>query len=169
MSLLILMRHAKAVREHEAASDRVRDLTEAGLRDAAAAAAAIRDAGFAPARMLASPASRTRMTAHAAREALPSVTELVLVEPLYLATAETIWAEVRDAFTATGMMVVGHNPGLHELAAAWIERDRDRSSLARALTDGMATSAWAAFEVEEDAPFGGAVKLLGGSASRGGG
>lgn len=169
MSLLILMRHAKAVREHEAPNDRARELTEAGLRDAAHTAAAIRDAGFAPARLLVSPASRTRSTARVVRETLASVTELVLVESLYLAAAETIWTEVRANFTATGLMVIGHNPGLHELAAAWIERDRDRSGLARALGEGMATSAWAAFEVEEEAPFGGAAKLLGGSASRGGG
>ena len=169
MSILILMRHAKAVREHEAADDRARDLTPAGLRDAAAAAVSMDEAGFAPARILVSPASRTRMSAHAVRRVLSSVTETVVVDSLYLCAPEMIWTEARANFTEAGMMVVGHNPGLHHLIADWIERSRDRSALARGLQEGLATSGWAAFEVTDEPLRALAPKLIGGAAGRGGG
>ena len=59
---LILLRHAKAVREHEAPSDFERGLTERGLNDAAAAGAAIAAVGWDVDVALASPAARTLQT-----------------------------------------------------------------------------------------------------------
>jgi phosphohistidine phosphatase len=54
MRTLILMRHAKAVRAHEADSDEARGLTGRGRRDAAAAGEAMRAAGLKPALALVS-------------------------------------------------------------------------------------------------------------------
>ena len=164
MSVLILMRHAKAVRETEAATDRLRELTDRGRRDGATAAAEIVDAGYAPTSIVTSPAARTLATARIVRDALAHAPALVIAEPLYLSTPSMIWAEIRADLTDGGMLVVGHNPGMHALVADWLDRARDRSALARAFMDGFPTSAWAAFEVEEGPYEGVAAKLLGGGA-----
>lgn len=164
MSILILMRHAKAVRETEAQGDRARELTERGRRDAGAAAAEIADAGYAPTTIVTSPAARTLATARIVRDALAHAPALVIAEPLYLSEPKAIWSEVRDDLTDGGMIVVGHNPGMHALVADWIDRARDRSGLARAFLEGFPTSAWAVFEME-DGPFDAvAPKLVGGGA-----
>jgi len=164
MSILILMRHAKAVRETEAPSDRARDLTERGRRDAATAAAEIADAGYAPTTIVTSPAARTLATARIVRDALAHAPALVIAEPLYLSAPTVIWSEIRDDLTDGGMIVVGHNPGMHALVADWIDRARDRSALARTFMEGFPTAAWAAFEVRDGMFEALAPKLVGGGA-----
>ena len=62
MRTLILLRHAKAVRAHEADSDEARALTPRGRRDAAAAGAAMAEGALKPALALVSTAQRTRET-----------------------------------------------------------------------------------------------------------
>jgi phosphohistidine phosphatase len=146
MGLLILLRHAKAVRDHEAPSDRARGLTGRGRRDAAAAAAAIADQGLKPGALVASSAVRTQETAAIVRDALGL--PLTLRDSLYHAGPETIWDEAQTGL-ARGVIIVGHNPGLHELVATLVGRGGDRSALARRLMDDFPTSAWAAFDVEE--------------------
>lgn len=150
MPVLILMRHAKAVREHEAPSDRARGLTPRGRREAALAAQAMRDRGHAPQSVLASNAVRTVETAVIVGGVVAPTAELTYVDDLYLASAETIWSEALPSASSTekSVLVVGHNPGLHELAIMLIERSGDRSQLARAFLDDMPTSAWTVFEVE---------------------
>jgi phosphohistidine phosphatase SixA len=63
-----------------------------------------------------------------------------------MADAETIWAEAQRAKADT-VLIVGHNPGLHDLAARLIEQARDRSALARGVSETMPPAAWAAFSV----------------------
>ena len=57
MRTLILFRHAKAVRAHEAESDEARGLTGRGRREAALAGAAMEDAGLKPTLALVSTAA----------------------------------------------------------------------------------------------------------------
>lgn len=147
MGLLILLRHAKAVRDHDAESDRARDLTQRGRRDAAAAGAAIAAAGLAPTAMLASPAQRTRETAAMVRPLLPVPPEVAFIEALYMADVDDIW-RAAHAQIESGVVVVGHNPGLHALAALLVERSGERSALARQVVDNLPTAAWVAFEVD---------------------
>jgi len=162
MSILILMRHAKAVRDTEAPSDQLRDLTERGRRDAVTAASEIAAAGHAPTTILTSPATRALATARIVRDTLNFSPALVLAEPLYLSEPETIWSEVRTELTDGALLLVAHNPGLHALVVNWIDLSRDRSALAKAFGEAFPTSAWAAFEVE-DAPFDAlSPKLVGG-------
>lgn len=144
MDVLILMRHGKAVRDDEAPSDRERGLTARGRRDARAAGERLVAAGLIPARILVSGAQRTRETHEALAECLPAPSELI--DGLYMATAKTIW----NAAMAGGegaVMVIGHNPGIHELAASLAKQSHERSPAANAIRLAMPTAAYAAFSI----------------------
>lgn len=147
MRTLILMRHAKAVRAHEAPSDEARGLTDRGRRDAAHAGAAMEDAQLKPALALVSSSQRTRETAE---HALAGFTiETHFERALYHAAPENLW----DAFTASdaeSVVIIGHNPGLAELTSSLIHQAHDRSQTAREFASNFPTSAFAAFEIKGD-------------------
>lgn len=165
MPLLVLMRHAKAVRDHEAPSDRARGLTARGRRDAGAALAALRESGMTPGRIVASSALRTRETAEIVAAGLSGGAP-VFRDDLYLAESAAIWEALRP-FGADGVMVVGHNPGLHDLVATLVRRSGDGSTLARHFLGAFATSDWAAFEVEDEPLGSAAAKLVAGFVRKG--
>jgi phosphohistidine phosphatase len=147
MRTLILLRHAKAVRAHEAPSDKARSLTPRGRRDAAAAGAAMEDAGLKPTLALVSTAQRTRETVE--HGLANFVTEQRFEDALYHAAPQSIW----DAFNASdaeSIVVVGHNPGIGELASVLIHQAHDGSRLAREFSGHFPTAAFAAFEVKGD-------------------
>jgi len=150
MPVFILMRHAKAVRDHEAASDRARGLTARGRREALLAAGAMREQGLVPTVVRASNAVRTVETAVIAGGDIAPDAAPAYDDDLYLADPQTIWAAADHAapVAAACVLMVGHNPGMHELVATLIERSGDRSALARAFLGDMPTASWAAFEVE---------------------
>ncbi len=144
MRTLILMRHAKAVRPHEADSDKARGLTGRGRRESAEAGAAIAQAGLAPTLALVSTAKRTRETAEHGLGGFALETQFD--EALYHAAPEGIW----DAFTASdaeSVVVVGHNPGIGELVSMLVREAHDGSRLAREFDGHFPTAAWAAFEI----------------------
>jgi phosphohistidine phosphatase len=159
MKTLILMRHAKAVREHEAATDKARGLTPRGMRDAAAAGAAIAKLGVAPDAAVISTARRTRET-YAEVGPVVGMPESSFEEKLYLASAETIWREAGNT-NADTVLVIGHNPGLHALAAELVEQSHDKSRLAQDVLSRFPTSAWAAFEVDGAILTAASPRLLG--------
>lgn len=147
MRTLILFRHAKAVRAHEAPSDETRGLTGRGKRDAAAAGAAMQEAGLKPTLALVSSAVRTRETAEhgLANFDLESRIE----EALYHAAPEGLW----DAFSASDaetVVIVGHNPGIGELVTTLVHQAHDGSKMARDLSGHFPTAAFAAFEIRGD-------------------
>lgn len=150
MPTLILMRHAKAVREHEASSDRARGLTARGRREAGDAAAAMRDQDVAPSVVRASNAVRTVETSVIVSGAAAPTAESQFIDSLYLASAETIWSDAMRAASGTdaSVLMVGHNPGMQDLVIALIERSGDRSALARGFLGDMPTASWIAFAVE---------------------
>jgi len=116
MRRLILFRHAKAEARAPGQEDIDRPLAERGRADAAAMARLAVGRGLIPDLALVSPALRTRQTWLLAHPALGEVIAEVR-DGLYNATAEEIMAEVALVDAAVeSVMVVGHNPGLHELA-----------------------------------------------------
>lgn len=144
MRTLILLRHAKAVRAHEADSDEERGLTGRGRRDAAAAGAAIAAAGLKPTLALVSSAERTRQTAEHGLADFGLETRFE--DALYHAAPESIW----DAFSACdaeSVVIVGHNPGIGELVSKLVHQAHDGSKLAREFSGHFPTAAFAAFEV----------------------
>jgi phosphohistidine phosphatase len=147
MRTLILFRHAKAVRAHEADSDEARGLTGRGRREAAAAGAAMEDAGLKPALALVSTSERTRETAEHGLGNFALETRFE--DALYHAAPESIW----DAFAssdAESVVIVGHNPGLGELVSSLIHQAHDGSKLAREFSGHLPTAAFAAFEIKGD-------------------
>ena len=142
MDVLILMRHGKAVRDHEAPSDRARGLTARGAREAMLAGAQMVEAGLKPDRILVSAAERTRQTYDALAPAFRCAPEFL--EPLYMASAKTIW---RSAVESGGevVLVIGHNPGTHELAIDLLTQMEKKSPAAGAILANFPTSAFAAF------------------------
>lgn len=114
MNRLIIMRHGKAERSSPG-GDFERGLTTRGASDATLMGRVLAEAGLVPDLALVSSARRTRETWAAASTAFPPA-RCLLLRPLYHATAEVVLAEVEAQGEAVGtVMVVGHNPGLHDL------------------------------------------------------
>lgn len=118
MRQLLLLRHAKSSWDDPRITDHARPLNARGRLAAAAMARAMRDLGLAPDLVLVSSARRTLQTL----EALEPWNDAPLIEPmeaLYLASPRILFQELRKtAETVRSVLLIGHNPGLHELAMA---------------------------------------------------
>ena len=155
---LLLVRHAKAADEPDtggATGDHARDLSERGLREAASLGRMLRRLHLLPDLVLVSSALRTRRTwaamAQAMREEAPErpVPEPVITDRLYLATAAELRTALREiAEPPRSIMLVGHNPGLHELALQLA--GAERSTAAVALRAGLPTCTAVAVAIEGD-------------------
>jgi phosphohistidine phosphatase len=116
MRRLILFRHAKAEPRAAGEDDFDRALNERGREDAALVGQALARENLAPDYALISPARRTAETWIYARDAFPRI-RAELNRALYEAAPEDIRAAIEQvADRCDTLMVVGHNPGLHELA-----------------------------------------------------
>ena len=118
MERLILLRHGKAEPDSVSGDDFDRRLSARGARESAEMGAHLADMGFRPDLALVSPAARTRETWEAMQASFPDA-DVRPCDELYHAEAEVIrrTAEEADGAAKT-VMVVGHNPGLQELAVA---------------------------------------------------
>jgi phosphohistidine phosphatase len=117
MRRLMLVRHATAEPANLGESDEARPLTAEGCNDAATIGAYLAAHTFRPDRVLVSPAMRAQDSWRQIAAALCSAPEAVFDKRIYNATAQTlvrVITEVPDR--AQSLMLVGHNPGLHELA-----------------------------------------------------
>ena len=117
---LLLLRHAKAVPPAEAPTDARRPLAARGERDARLMGERLREREARLSSIVTSPATRTLQTAQIVAAAQDYPRERIIVdERLYLADPAEILTVIA-AFdpTRTCVLVVGHNPGLSELAAA---------------------------------------------------
>ncbi len=145
MRQLILFRHAKAVPSDESMDDFDRGLAEAGQMAAPVIAASLKDAGAAPDIVLVSTARRTRETWALARPFFPKA-DVRFLEELYHAPAETLMREAERAGEKR-VMLIAHNPGLHELAARLARRNTPLDQQVRAK---YPTAAAALFERKDD-------------------
>src|SRR5262249_43800885 len=116
---LSIIRHAKALLPKPGMDDRTRALIERGRRDAARIGAYMAAEALVPDTVLISPSVRTQETWKFAAPAFRSSIEVVTEERLYDATVETIADLLRNTPVGVqSLLVVGHNPGLHDLALA---------------------------------------------------
>jgi phosphohistidine phosphatase len=150
MRQLLLLRHAKSSWDDPGLSDHARPLNARGRRAAAAMAAAMRDLGLQPDLVIVSSARRTLQTL----EALMPFDDHALVEPmdaLYLAPVSLLMDGVRKVpETVRSVLVIGHNPGLHELAmtlAGPAQGGGAGAGAAARLAEGFPTAALAEFTV----------------------
>lgn len=129
MRQLILLRHAKATPGSETGEDFDRPLAQRGRDDAPVVGRALAEAGAAPQIVLVSSARRTRETWELVAPWLQAATVRV-VDALYNAPADLILREAEAAGVAN-VMVIAHNPGLHELASRLAHRMNTMESRVR--------------------------------------
>lgn len=149
MRQLLLMRHAKSSWDDARLSDHARPLNTRGRLSAVAMRRAMRDLGLAPDVVLVSSARRTLQTL----EALEPWERTPRVEPmdaLYLAPLDQMFEVLHKVDeAANSVLLLGHNPGMHELALALLGAQAEdyANADARRLTEGYPTGALAEFAV----------------------
>jgi phosphohistidine phosphatase len=147
---LLLLRHAKSSWSEPALSDHDRPLAPRGRRAAGLIAAHLRAAEIRPALVLCSSARRTRDTLEVLRPSLGETTEVRIEERLYGAGVTEILALLRTIDPAVpSAMVIGHNPGLEDLALA-LAGDGTEAAL-RQLRSKFPTGALATLDVRSAA------------------
>lgn len=143
-----LLRHAKSSWADPDLADAERPLAARGRRAAKAMArhAAAQPGGL-PQLVLCSPARRALETLEPLRERFAKGARIRVEPPLYLAGADRLLARLRRLPDAQrDVLVIGHDPGLHELALALARPGR--SAATARLREKFPTGALAAFELE---------------------
>ncbi len=132
MKRLLLLRHAKAVPAGSGIEDHERELMPRGREDAPKLGRHIEEEGYTPDLILASTSRRTMETVELVTEELKGAPRVDYLEALYLAEPEVILSVVRLApDKMKTVMVVGHNPGIEQVATLLARepvkrRERDR-------------------------------------------
>ena len=117
MHSLYLVRHAKSSWSDPTLPDQERPLARRGRRDAKRIAKHLLRLGIMPELILCSPTQRTRETLELVRPALGTTATVRLEAELYAASAETLLERLRAVpEEVASVMLIGHNPGLHDLA-----------------------------------------------------
>ncbi|KJY33500.1 SixA phosphatase family protein [Streptomyces katrae] len=113
---IVLVRHAEAVPKH-VTEDFDRALSDRGSHDAPLAGDWLERSGFAVDLALCSPARRTRQTWQLMLPRLSQPPPTVYQDRLYEAEAHDLLSAVRGvAAEVTGLVLVVHNPAVHDLA-----------------------------------------------------
>lgn len=149
MHQLILLRHAKAAPDVIGGIDHDRPLTPAGVAAAEVMGRAMRQAGLAPEVVLVSTALRTRQTFEALEraEVWEERPNIDFLAGLYMAPAARMREFLCDLpETVRSALVIGHNPGMHELALELAAMAAPKPELAR-LQEGFPTASLAEFLV----------------------
>ena len=118
MRRIVIVRHAKSDWSDESLADHERPLAPRGID----ALARMRDhlgAGRPPDLVLCSSARRTVDTLDEIREAFPGDIEVLVDDALYGASSSMLVDRLRSLDDdVRGVLLVGHNPGVHDLALA---------------------------------------------------
>ncbi len=148
MKTLYLLRHAKSSWSDNGLRDHDRPLAKRGKEATAVLAAHIAAAGVAPAIVLCSTARRAQETLDGVKSALDDDVAVWSDEGLYGADSDDLLAVLRELpGTVPSAMIVGHNPGLQDLAIE-LAGDGDQRALAR-LHGKFPTGALATLRVPE--------------------
>jgi phosphohistidine phosphatase len=153
MRRLMLLRHAKTENDAPSGRDQDRRLDDRGRKDAVKIGGFIADHPPFPDCVLVSPAVRAHQTwelAWAVMKDLVPPPHVELVPDLYGADPAQLLQSIREvsADDPERLMVVGHNPGMHELALA-LTNGGDAMGR-RALADNLPTSGLAIFDFATD-------------------
>jgi phosphohistidine phosphatase len=132
---LIVLRHAKSAWP-EGVPDHDRPLAPRGRRDAPAAGRWLRKSGLVPDRVICSTAERALQTWQLAEEKLGAHPETVFDNRVYGATSAELLDLARHVPAgARTLLIVGHDPAMHELTLDLAEAqpaDQDSDALDRA-------------------------------------
>lgn len=153
MKRLILMRHSKTEPWAEGIDDFSRALTPQGHEDATRIAEEIVAMGWSPERILVSSARRARETCSEVAKVVTGE-KVRPMEALYLTGVRGLTEAVTQNDGASVLMLIGHNPGLHDFALTILREggSLDHGASLR-LHEKFPTSCAALFEAEEDGPF----------------
>jgi phosphohistidine phosphatase len=149
MKRVYLLRHAKSSWKDDSLADRDRPLAGRGRRAAEAVARHLEAEGIRPDLVLCSPARRTRETLERIEGAFGGRVETTLDEALYAASEPELLARLTALPEDVGsVMLIGHNPGLEELALALasdgaeLERLREKYPTAALATIDLPAKRW---------------------------
>lgn len=120
MRRLLLLRHSKTERPEPGERDRDRKLMPRGRADAPVIGAYMARHRLIPDLVLVSPAQRAVETWALVAAAFSKAPQVVKDDRIYNASTETLADLIRETDDATALLVVGHNPGLHDLATELI-------------------------------------------------
>ncbi|HUO02070.1 MAG TPA: histidine phosphatase family protein [Rhizomicrobium sp.] len=151
MKRLYILRHAKAAQAEPGQDDHARALTVRGIADAEAMARYLRKSGARPDRVLISTSARTIQTADLVLRELEGPPRADYRDGLYLASAGKIVTMLKTLPAKfSEVMVVGHNPGLEELAASLAREPVRRKERERhgALDEKFPTAALAVLDFD---------------------
>jgi phosphohistidine phosphatase len=150
VKVLLLLRHAKSSWDDPALEDFDRPLAARGRKAAPLMGRAMAERGWIPARALVSPALRTRQTWRLVLGELgDAAPQVVHEDALYMASAGRILALVRQSPPELpSLLVLGHNPGLEDLARGLAGPGSDPESFSR-MREKFPTAALARFEIED--------------------
>jgi phosphohistidine phosphatase len=140
--ILYLLRHAKSSWKHGALDDRDRPLNARGHQAADLIAGHLARQET-PDLVLASSSLRTRETFDHIARAYPAAPPVAIEDALYLASAGAIRKRIEAVPDEIGtLLIIGHNPGLHELAASLARHGKrhDRARLAAKFPTGALAS-----------------------------
>lgn len=149
MRQLLLLRHAKSRWDDPGLSDHDRPLDSEGQADAHAMGGAIQELGLKPDLVLVSSARRTRETLERI-EPLSGQPRIEKTGDLYLANPRQILDLLAEtAAEAESVLVIAHNPGLHDLAMSLLGAQAASlgQPLGQRLARGFPTAALAEFSL----------------------
>ena len=129
MLTLMLLRHAKA-ESHGATDDFERALTERGEDEAARLGRYLKRTGYSPTHAIVSSAKRTTQTFEIVSSNIGGNVPARFERDLYNATGSELCEVVAGAETTQTLMIVGHNPGILEVALS-LAQEGDLSDLDR--------------------------------------
>jgi phosphohistidine phosphatase len=145
MRRLILFRHGKAEMAGFTGGDKERPLAERGRADCAATALWLLAMGYVPDLVFISSAVRTQASWASASPVFPGA-RAETAERLYLAGTDNIMDLLEGApAEARTVMVVGHNPGLQDLAVRLAAESHAPERQFRRMAEGFPTAAAAVF------------------------
>ncbi len=146
MLTLSLLRHAKSGWDDPSLEDVDRPLAVRGRKAAPIIGAFMAANGIAPDLVLCSPSVRTRETLALVGEHFAGKVKSTFDDALYLASSETLLVRVR-AVKGRGksmpkhVLLIGHNPGLQDLALTLMTRQPEHAGDRRALSANLPTCA----------------------------
>lgn len=148
MQRLILMRHAEAEPAAPSGRDRDRVLSPRGRNDATLMGRALAKRGLRPDHAVVSPAARTSETWELVHEAMGDV-QMIQPDATYNGSADTLRRHVEDTADKAGcLIVVAHNPGVHQLAVEYLIEGAASPSIVDRMTGGFPPGAAAIFSVD---------------------
>ncbi|MEL7128247.1 MAG: histidine phosphatase family protein [Pseudomonadota bacterium] len=153
MKRLMLMRHAKTEPWFQGTDDISRALLPRGYTDTSLIGKYLVASKWRPDRVLVSTARRTRETWGGLAPLFPGA-EAHLLDDLYLTGTRGIDGLVRAHEDVKTLMIIGHNPGIHDFACQILREagTQDQPS-AQMLFMKMPTGATALFEAGNDRSF----------------